>query len=819
MRNCQIEKMPEQTNHRHKLELSDAERQLVTALSAGETAQLSGAPIRASILRAIAFGRGALCDLTTFGIRLQDARITGRIDLDGCSLDTPFVLTNITIEDDHSSDEQNPASPLLSLCDANLKQVRLSGLHVSGAVLADRAIVANGMLLEQCTMKGSISLAGARIGHTLSFQSSEIGDGLVALNAPELVVDGSLSLQGGRFLGSADLSRCQIGSSMNAQAAEFASGLPGSGATGPTRAALVMDSATVAGDLLLNDTRFDNSVRMENARVGGRLEAMRMNIEAPTGEINLDGIDVQKSVCLDDASIRGVLRIVGARIGKLFVANRLTLDGGETAIEADLISTGGNWEMTDGRLIGQLRCPGARIDGQMRLSDTKIFGSELALRGDGMVIRGGYFASRSLMVGLVRLPGAHIGNQFRLRKATIKVEAGAALLASGARFDRDIEIGSGFETIGAVVLDQAHIAGVCDLDASRIRSAAIARLAATQPPPVATSGRQDDDAARFDEISVSLVDAEVGRLQMPRRNEDRPRGIVNLSRAHIGALEDWSASWPPTVRQRNKSSDGRDIDHLVLDGLVYDHLVNPAGLGGDRHNREEDRAGMRRMIWLDGQQRFDVAEHFRPQPWVQLSSRLAAQGLSREAEKVTIGRRRRERLSHASTALGRFENRFLDWTALFGYSPWRTVVWSFLVVILFAGIWGWAADQCKEPGCFDQTVFVTSNRDAYAQKEFDRLYPGFNSFAYSLDQFLPIVSLGQSNNWHPNDNFRALTSVRVPNLPAFLTGATDKDRIMTRVTLTTGQLLYWLGLLQGLLGITLISLLITSLTGLLRDAR
>ncbi|MEM8974088.1 MAG: hypothetical protein AAGD43_18670 [Pseudomonadota bacterium] len=787
---------------------------MTAALAAGETANLGSAKVRAEVLRAIAFGRGSLCRLTDFGIRLNDVEIVGCLDLDGCAFDRPIVLTRVSI----ACGQPTEHTPALSLCDANLRQLRLHSSRVCGAIAARRAIIDNGMVIDECAVEGALALSGTRIGHTLSLRSSAVGDGQSAIDASELMVDGSLTLQDGQFRGTLDLSRCQITSSMNAQAAVIDMSAAPTRQSARDPEALIMDSASVAGDVLLSSAHLGGSVHLENAKVGGRIEAIGCVVNAPTGQINLSGIDVQKSLCFDDADIRGVLRLVGARIGKLLLANRINLDGGETAIEADLINIGGNWEMTGGKLIGQLRCPGARIDGQLRLSDTKIFGSELALRADGIVVRGGYFASRSLMVGLVRFPGAHFGNQFRLRKATIKVDFGAALLASGAQFDRNLELGSSFETIGAVVLDQARITGVCDLDASRIRSAAVARLNSTQPAPVRPAGTQAEDE-RFDEAALSFVDAKIGRLQMPKRGEDRPRGIVNLSRAHIGALEDWSASWPPKLKRRFTTSEGRDIDHLVLDGLVYDHLVNPAGLSSETHSREEDRAGTRRMIWLDGQSRFDVAEHIRPQPWVCLASRLTEQGLSSEAEKVTIERRRRERLSHASTRLGRLENRLLDWTALFGFSPLRTVSWSLLVILVFAGVWGWAAGKCEQPGCFDQKVFVTSNRDAYASEQFERLYPAFNSVAYSVDAFLPFVNLGQGDHWRPNESFAPIATLRVPNLPAFLTGATKKNEIMSRVSITTGHMLYWLGLLQGLIGITLISLLITSFTGLLRDAR
>ena len=806
--------MQDQPEAGRTADLTETERLMAAALTAGETADLNGGSVRAEVLRDIAFGRGAICQLTTFGIRLNQGTIKGQLNLDGCSLNAPIVLTEVSV----LASEDEKQLPAITLCDAHLKHLRLYRTSIKGSIAAERALIDHGLIIDESTVEGQLALSNARIGHTLSLSTSNLGDGAYAIRAPELVVDGSINLRSGRFLGGLALPRCRASATLNAQSMEVSIGSDAAAEGGQSHPGLVLDSASIAGDLLLSNSRFTSSLHMENAKVGGRLEAIGCAITAPSGEANLSGIDVDKSLCLDDADIRGVLRLTGARIGKLFVANRINLDGGETAIEADLISTGGNWEMTHAKLVGQVRCPGARIDGQLRLSDTRIFGSELAIRADGIDVRGGYFASRSLMVGLVRFPGARFGNQFRLRKATIKVEHGAALLASGATFDRNVELGSGFETLGAVVLDQAKIAGVCDLEASRIRSAMIARLSSTQPqPPKKLVGSEEDNLS--DELALSFVDAQVGRLQMPRRGEDRPRGIVNLSRARIGALEDWSSSWPPQIKKRFRTSDGRDIDHLVLDGLIYDHLVNPAGLSSERHSREEDRAGTRRILWLDGQLRHDVAEHIRPQPWVYLSDRLARQGLTGEAEKVTIERRRRERLSHASTRLGRLENRLLDWTALFGFSPMRTVTWCLVLILLFAGVWGWAAGKCTNPGCFDQTVFVTSNRDAYSSDQFEQRYPAFNSIAYSVDMFLPFVNLGQANHWRPNEDFEPLATISVPNLPAFISGVTEKTKIMSRVSITVGSILYWLGLLQGLLGITLISLLITSFTGLLRDAK
>ena len=304
---------------------------------------------------------------------------------------------------------------------------------------------------------------------------------------------------------------------------------------------------------------------------------------------------------------------------------------------------------------------------------------------------------------------------------------------------------------------------------------------------------------------------------MPRLGDERPRGIVDFSRAHIGAYEDWASTWPPAQARRGHDKSGRDIDHLLLDGLTYDHLVNPAGVGSEHHSRDQDRVGQRRVAWLEGQQQCDVAEHFRPQPWVQLARRLSSQGLAADARVIAIERRRRERRSHASTGVTRWESRLLDWVALFGFNPWRTVLWIVLFLFLFSGFWSWAASQCERNGCFDQRVFVTSNMDAYDATKFEDVYPPFNAYGFALDHFVPIISLGFSDHWRPNASYQPLAEIKLPNIPVFLSGETRRDRIFTSISITVGGLLYLMILLQQLIGLILISLMATGFTGILRD--
>lgn len=85
-------------------------------------------------------------------------------------------------------------------------------------------------------------------------------------------------------------------------------------------------------------------------------------------------------------------------------------------------------------------------------------------------------------------------------------------------------------------------------------------------------------------MSLDARDAKIGTLVMPRTRETRPQGIVDLSRAKVGTFTDFRDAWPDPVKRSSRAckgracdEEGRDADHLVLDGFEYEHLDNPDG--------------------------------------------------------------------------------------------------------------------------------------------------------------------------------------------------------------------------------------------------
>jgi hypothetical protein len=783
--------------------LTESEHLLLALVAAGGVAEMRRQQVRASVLRDLILEARPGWVVPPAGVRLSRVIVDGCLDLEGCSLTKPLLIW-------HSRFQGGGDRGAILLRDARLKRLGIHSSTVEGAIVADRAVIDSGLFLGGGLLKGPLQVRGADITGALAVEGTEIGDGRTAILGAGLKLSGPLILRRAKVMGEVALPRAQLEAGIYGEDATIAG----------NALALSIESARIAGDVLLERASLQGALRMSNARIGGRIAGDGLNVTAAPDAVLAGGLNVAQGLSLASAKLNGTLWLDGADIGKMFRAEGLEVQGGETAIGADVIRIGGNWDLARSRLAGQVTLPGADINGQLRLTEARIYGTDIAVRGDGAKIRGGCFLSRAIVFGLVRFPAAEIGNQFRLRGATLKVDHGAALFVSGSNFARDVELNGGFTSSGAVVLDQAKIRGLLDLKESRIQSVA---LTATTPQVLASrrntlpSGHHE----MLTERAISLVDADIDRLEMPEKAEERPRGIVDLTRAHVGSFEDYSAAWPPPFKGRATSADGRDIEHMLLDGFTYEHLANPSGAAGmrQRHAHREDRVGERRIAWLEGQQHCDVVDHFKPQAWVQLGERLAAQGYHDDARTVAVARRRREARSHAATLGQRWQGRILDWFALYGYNPWRTVLWMAVFVVAFSLVFAAAARLCQEDGCRDESVFVVSNRDAYTQETFRRGYPEFHALAYSFDVFVPFVSFGYEDHWRPNIGYGPVAEIPLPGPLAALTGAPRGDGDLRKdatLSVTLGGVLYLLVVFETLLGLVLTSLAVTGFTGLLR---
>lgn len=827
-------------------DLSSAEQELVAAVLRGRRAEMRGQSVRASVLRAIATESRSEWVVPFAGVSVHDATIEGCLDLEGCSVDKPLVFLRCRFTP--TPGERSA----LSLRDARLKRIALYECTVNGAIKADRAFIESAFFLTTSTVLGLVRLRGTSIGEALAMDSSTISNGTeTAILADGLKLGGPWILRAARVSGETRFAGARIGGGLLWEDCELTSptvALNADGAVGEgvwvMRRAKISGSvrvrgfsvkaidaqnisiaasgealngrgATVASDLILDGARIAGGVLLGRARVGGELSARGAHITGAGTDwaIAGAGLIVDQGVNLGGANLTGGLSLAGARISQGISANDVTIQGPGRAIEADVLHLGGNWIMRNGKLKGSIRFAGAQIEGQVGFTACQIEGGgDLAIRADGAQIQGGWFMGRAQIRGLVRLPAARVGNEMRLRDTKIAVTSGPAIFANGVRIARELVLDGGFSATGAIALDHAQVDGTIDLSGSRIVSAKLSRGDAPH-----SSNYDPVLDARYDEIALSLVDARADRLVMPHVAEDRTRGIVDLSRAHVGSYEDAAVAWPPPARgkgseTRGRTSDGRDIDHLVLDGFLYEHLENPAGQPGDGPTaKREQNAALMRTRWLEGQSATDLDRHFKPQAWMQVARRLSAQGYHDEAREIAIARRRRQRRSASAGWLQRLQSWLLDVFALYGFNPWRTVIWMIVLVLSFGAVWSLAATGCSQRDCKDEQVFVMALKGNFGQNDAksEANYPPFSPLAYSFDVFVPFVDFGFEGHWRPRLGYRPLADVHVPDLSGSGAGNTQS------ATITVGVLLYLLYVLEMILGLVLTSLAITGFTGML----
>lgn len=798
-------------------DLSEAEKHFVELAGTGRTVDLGGGSVRGAVIRAVVcevFHGGVVPPV---GLRIVNAVIEGGLQFEGAVVARPLIIENATVQ-------ATADGAAVTLSDVRAKRLVFETVTFEGGIVAERARIENGLSLKGGDVGGAVTLQAADVGGGLELVDAEIGDGGRALVADGLRLQGALDLRSSKLRGLVSLARAQV-----------ALGLRGDNvavACGGAELAFDVCGGRFGGDVQLDSAKLDGVLGVAHAEIDGRfvLDGAEILSGRALG-IDGRGMNVSHGLSAQYCIVRGTVDLKSAHIAKGIRSAGFEIAGGDVSLAADVVVVGGNWDLSGAKLVGDMQIPGSRIAGQLRLTEARVYGSEVALRADGARIEGGCFMSRSIVIGVLRFPAAFVGNQFRLRGASLKVDAGPALLASSGTFARDVELGGGMTSAGGLVFDQAELRGTLNLTDSQLVSAYLSR---EREAAVASEGA-DGQQNGYDDVALSVVDARINRLVMPEKGADRPRGIVSFSRAHVGTFEDFAAAWPPASKQRERALDGRDVDHYVLDGFRYDHLGNPSGAmrAPGEHSHSDDKVARPRLRWLSSQEACDIRDHFKPQPWIQLGERLAAQGYHDDARKISIARQRLSLASHSTGAGQRWQGRILDLFALFGHNPWRTVLWMVFFVVLFAGVWAGAAGSCRQSGCFDETVYVISNRDAYTnvEGEASRSYPAFHSLAYSFDVFVPFIPFGYADHWRPNMEWAPLGEVRVPlpwfesvryesgvpePVPASRTGDGPGDTHMV-IRITGGSLLYLLGVLEALLGLTLTSLAITGFTGLLRS--
>lgn len=551
--------------------------------------------------------------------------------------------------------------------------------------------------------------------------------------------------------------------------------------------------------LIFERCRFARAVNFADSRIDGRLV--------------LDGCILTGRSDFSDAEITGQFSANAVDGQRAEFSNPDGEGGFGDAIFAHGVKAAG-WFMNGARVEGAFNIAQAEITGQFNANavagqrtefinpDGKGgFGNAIFAQG---VKAGGWFMQGARVEGAFNINAAEISGQFNASGASFENPTSTSINAEYAR------IGGGFWLVVWDSADGASLRGLLTLAHARIGTR------------VQLAGAGFDCGKGRVAIACQMAQF-TGRLVMPDR---AVRGIIDLSRAHCGTLEDVAEGWPKplerdcahcgreTLKREDGTDTGIDIQHLVLDGFTYDHL--------EFANGESDKSiWQARIDWLSGQSVKALKHEFDPQPWRQCARVLRAMGHDEAAQKISIERRVRERFSDGTSWFARQVSSFLHLVADYGYNPWKGVLSGLFVVLLWAGAYGWGDFSCagskgglntaKGNSCGGHPAFSQTKYADFEGKEGERKigYPAFNSILYSFDTFVPLIDFGMDSYWRANA--KAVMRLKTPILQ--IGEGPGAVRIGTQFPI--GWLLYVLSVVQIILGSILIAITITGFTGLL----
>ena len=700
-------------------ELTETERAVVVTYGTGrrlDLAERADRQVRAEVITGLLTGAYKVDTGLGPALRLDHARVTGRLDLEGRTVDSVISLRWCVFE-------RAPRLHMARLLGLNLRGCRLPGLRgrnlrVGSDLVLEAGFTSDGPVdLTDGVVEGSLRLSGAVLrapgGNALLGARLRVSG---SISAVALQAEGEVRLRSADIGGSVHLTAAHLrhpdGDALGAAGIVVAGNLFCDAHAGRFDAAgrVLLAGARIAGDAIFSGAHLHDSHGQSQTLVIPHgsvddsmvLDAARLRVD---GDVKLDaGFTAAGAVGLRGARIGGHLLLSGARIGRREVLGGLAaafaegraVDRVPVALLADGVEIGGDVEargiragriVADGdprtsfRAYGQVRLVDAQVHGSASLSMARLHGPAIdVLFADRLRVGGTLFLRRALISGSIRLQNAHIGSSLdcsgaRMIKPRLRENGSVkpSLDARVATIGKDLLCVQGFRAVGGV----------------RVRLVEVGKLATFRD---ARLGGRTRPGHPVSAVALSAYGLAAHELVLAFRAP--PRGAVQLARARVTSVIDGPGLWAATG--------GLDLEDFAYQAIAA----------------EPEASVDTRLRWLRA-----VQPDFAPGPYEQLAATYRAGGDEERARRVQLERQRRR---YAELhVLGRFWGRLQEWTVGYGYRPWLAIVWL-AVLWLFGTLWF--------------TGHHLQPLDTGQQ-------PIWNPALLSTDLVLPIVDLGQDNEW------------------------------------------------------------------------
>jgi hypothetical protein len=680
------------------------------------------------------------------GVWLQNAAITGSVDLSG--LEVPFPLRLEGCHFDAPLLAEGARLPGLVLTGCVLPGLQANGVRIQRDLDLSRTHVTGALRTSASTSKHSaIWLCESEIGGRLLCVDTVIdGHGERSIQADRMHVTGNVRLLhqftahgevrliGARIGGSLDLTGARIES--------FGTGL-----------ALDLGEAIIEASVFLIDDPsgrrplIRGRIDMGQARIGGQFLIRNATLEAPSADAPV-------------GSVYSRSRVGGTALS----APRLAV-GAEVTLEGTCAVTGGI-DLSMSELSSVSVRPGCSLHAPGRtaldLTNTELLSTVTV--GEQVPV-----------AGTVRLTGARIHGNLCLRGAILTAPEGGSLLAAqGVSIDGEAELQSLEATGGDLGLRAATIGSYVDATGAQLRNPGGYTLNLVQAN-VKGSVRLADGFRSYGEVVLNRAAIE-GRLICTQGAFDNPAlpggdssgdAIEAISATIRSGLDLGWKSVSPSVDLTNTRTSfladdpGTWPERFVIVGLTYDRFEQPQGSGA---RRPWDHAA--RAAWLSRQAAYDAG------PYEQAARVFREHGYTAGSEAILIAQRRHARrvIAGRGAPLRRALDAAFSTTVAYGFRP-RRVLWL-LAILLILVIFSLEAPTTQATmRATTAAGLVYSTRGpapgssgpgpagrAPAIARSDACGGGqvrcFNPVLYAIDTVIPLVSLEQRATWYPDPSLR-----------------------------------------------------------------
>lgn len=449
---------------KHFTTLTSAELNLLTAVQKGTVADYcvgdkavddvnnaskwdENRVIKADVISWLCSNKKAQPLISNNGIRINGARIEGKLDLSYCNIPFPLVFTNSVFSNKFK-----------------IVNAEIFLLHLSGSVV--RTIQANGLIVKKNIAFNNgfkaikeVFLLDARVGTGINCQNAKfINKGGITLAADRIYVNGLVNLNDGFISkGEVRFSGATITGDLNCSNGSFLN---------PKGIALNLQGIKINNTLFMSNGFYaKGSIWLKNAVIGKNLQCTNAKI------INKKGYTLMGNNCIVGGSIQlrdgfiseGEMQLQFARIdGNLEAVNCSFLNKGGFSLFAEGIIVSKNIYLRDGFVSeGKVDISSSRIGNNLYCDGGKFINENgFAIAAGNINVDGGIFMRDGFLAkGEVELVIAYC-KQLECQGSSFINPGKKALNCYRITVENSVALSDGFKANGLVNMFGAHIRGV-----------------------------------------------------------------------------------------------------------------------------------------------------------------------------------------------------------------------------------------------------------------------------------------------------------------------------------------------------------------------